>query len=100
LAPPTIPFVSVNVWRMRARSALSEIRRHAPRRNPDGAAIEFRQDNGELRAVAQNHRPLDDKSRSGAWKTPLLRFLKSVGANMVGDAQAALSELVNRAPEE
>ena len=28
------------------------------------------------------------------------RFLKSVGANMVGDAQEALSELVNRAPEE
>jgi hypothetical protein len=28
------------------------------------------------------------------------RFLKSVGTNMVGDAQAALSELVNRAPEE
>src|SRR5580658_10829391 len=28
------------------------------------------------------------------------RFLKSVGANMVGDAQAALSELVNRASEE
>ena len=28
------------------------------------------------------------------------RFLKSVGANMVGDAQAALSELENRAPEE
>src|ERR1700751_4025521 len=28
------------------------------------------------------------------------RFLKSVGANMVGDAQAALSELVSRAPEE
>jgi hypothetical protein len=28
------------------------------------------------------------------------RFLKSVGANMVGDAQAALSELVNRVPEE
>ena len=28
------------------------------------------------------------------------RFLKSVGANMVGDAQAALTELVNRAPEE
>jgi hypothetical protein len=28
------------------------------------------------------------------------RFLKSVGANMVGDAQAALSELVDRAPEE
>ncbi len=28
------------------------------------------------------------------------RFLKSVGANMVGDAQAALSELVNHAPEE
>jgi hypothetical protein len=26
------------------------------------------------------------------------RFLKSVGANMVGDAQAALSELVNRCP--
>ena len=28
------------------------------------------------------------------------RFLKSVGANMVGDAQAALSELVDSAPEE
>src|ERR1700691_4624017 len=28
------------------------------------------------------------------------RFIKSVGANMVGDAQEALSELVNRAPEE
>ena len=28
------------------------------------------------------------------------RFLKSVGANMAGDGQAALSELVNRAPEE
>jgi hypothetical protein len=28
------------------------------------------------------------------------RFLKSVGANMAGDAQAALMELVNRAPEE
>jgi len=28
------------------------------------------------------------------------RFLKSVGANMVGDAQAALSELVNSASEE
>ena len=28
------------------------------------------------------------------------RFLKSVGANMVGDAQAALLELVNRATEE
>jgi hypothetical protein len=27
------------------------------------------------------------------------RFLKSVGANMVGDAHAALSELVNRVPE-
>ena len=27
------------------------------------------------------------------------QFLKSVGANMVGDAQEALSELVNRAPE-
>ena len=27
------------------------------------------------------------------------RFLKSVGANMVGDAHAALSELVDRAPE-
>jgi hypothetical protein len=27
------------------------------------------------------------------------RFLKSVGANMVGDAQEALSELVNRIPE-
>ena len=28
------------------------------------------------------------------------RFLKSVGANMVGDAQAALAELVNRVAEE
>jgi hypothetical protein len=28
------------------------------------------------------------------------RFLKSVGANMAGDAQAALMELVNRATEE
>jgi hypothetical protein len=28
------------------------------------------------------------------------RFLKSVGANMAGDARAALMELVNRAPEE
>ena len=28
------------------------------------------------------------------------RFLKSVGSNMVGDAQSALLELVNRAPEE
>src|ERR1700691_2639710 len=28
------------------------------------------------------------------------RFIKSVGANMVGDAHEALSELVNRAPEE
>ena len=28
------------------------------------------------------------------------RFLKSVGANMAGDAQAALMELVNRASEE
>ena len=28
------------------------------------------------------------------------RFLKSVGANMVGDAQAALSELVDRVREE
>src|SRR5580704_15201700 len=28
------------------------------------------------------------------------RFLKSVGTNMAGDAHAALSELVNRAPEE
>jgi hypothetical protein len=27
------------------------------------------------------------------------RFIKSVGANMVGDAQAALSELVDRVPE-
>jgi hypothetical protein len=27
------------------------------------------------------------------------RFIKSVGANMVGDAHAALSELVDRAPE-
>jgi hypothetical protein len=28
------------------------------------------------------------------------RFLKSVGVNMVGDAQAAFMELLNRAPEE
>jgi len=27
------------------------------------------------------------------------RFIKSVGANMVGDAHAALSELVDRVPE-
>ena len=45
----------------------------------------------------------DEDSRKAAaarGKLRYSRFLKSVGANMVGDAQAALSELVNRAPEE
>ena len=45
----------------------------------------------------------DDDTRKAAvarGKLRYSRFLKSVGANMVGDAQAALSELVNRAPEE
>ena len=45
----------------------------------------------------------DEDTRNAAvarGKLRYSRFLKSVGANMVGDAQAALSELVNRAPEE
>jgi hypothetical protein len=44
----------------------------------------------------------DDDMRAAAVARGRLRyskFLKSVGANMVGDAQAALSELVDRAPE-
>ena len=40
------------------------------------------------------------KAAAARGKLRYSRFLKSVGANMVGDAQAALSELVNRAPEE
>jgi hypothetical protein len=39
------------------------------------------------------------KSAVARGKLRYARFLKSVGANMVGDAQAALLELVNRAPE-
>jgi len=45
----------------------------------------------------------DEDTRKAAMargKLRYSRFLKSVGANIVGDAQAALSELVNRAPEE
>ena len=45
----------------------------------------------------------DEDTRNAAvarGKLRYSRFLKSVGANMVGDAQAALSELMNRAPEE
>ena len=45
----------------------------------------------------------DEDTRNAAvarGKLRYSRFLKSVGANMVGDAQAALSELVNRASEE
>jgi hypothetical protein len=44
----------------------------------------------------------DDDTRATAVARGKLRyskFLKSVGANMVGDAHAALSELVDRAPE-
>jgi hypothetical protein len=44
----------------------------------------------------------DENTRQAAaarGKLRYSRFLKSVGANMVGDAQEALSELVNRAPE-
>jgi len=44
----------------------------------------------------------DEDTRNAAvsrGKLRYSRFLKSVGANMVGDAQAALSELVSRAPE-
>ena len=40
------------------------------------------------------------KASAARGKLRYSRFLKSVGANMVGDAQAALSELVNRAPED
>ena len=45
----------------------------------------------------------DEDTRKGEvarGKLRYSRFLKSVGANMAGDAQAALLELVNRAPEE
>jgi hypothetical protein len=45
----------------------------------------------------------DDEARKASvarGKLRYSRFLKSVGANMVGDAQAALLELVNRATEE
>jgi hypothetical protein len=45
----------------------------------------------------------DEETRKAAaarGKVRYSRFLKSVGANMVGDAQAALSELVSRASEE
>jgi hypothetical protein len=44
----------------------------------------------------------EDTRKAGAARGKLRysRFLKSVGANMVGDAQAALLELVNRATEE
>jgi hypothetical protein len=44
----------------------------------------------------------DEDTRQAAaarGKLRYTRFLKSVGANMVGDAQEALSELVSRAPE-
>jgi hypothetical protein len=40
------------------------------------------------------------KAAAARGKLRYSRFLKSVGANMVGDAQAALSELVSHAPEE
>jgi hypothetical protein len=39
------------------------------------------------------------KAAAARGKLRYSRFLKSVGANMVGDAQAALSELVSHAPE-
>ena len=45
----------------------------------------------------------DDEARKASvarGKLRYSRFLKSVGANMVGDARAALLELVNRATEE
>jgi len=44
----------------------------------------------------------DEDARTAAaarGKLRYSRFIKSVGANMVGDARAALSELVNRVPE-
>ncbi len=40
------------------------------------------------------------KAAAARGKLRYSRFLKSVGVNIVGDAQAALSELVSRAPEE
>jgi hypothetical protein len=40
------------------------------------------------------------KAAAARGKLRYSRFLKSVGTNMVGNAQAALSELVCRAPEE
>jgi hypothetical protein len=40
------------------------------------------------------------KAAAARGKLRYSRFLKSVGANMVGDAQAALSELVSHASEE
>jgi hypothetical protein len=40
------------------------------------------------------------KAAAARGKLRYSRFLKSVGTNMVGEAQAALTELVNRAPEE
>jgi hypothetical protein len=39
------------------------------------------------------------KAAAARGKLRYSRFIKSVGANMVGDAHAALSELVDRAPE-
>jgi len=39
------------------------------------------------------------KAAAARGKLRYSRFLKSVGTNMVGEAQAALAELVNRAPE-
>jgi hypothetical protein len=44
----------------------------------------------------------EDTRRAGVARGKLRysRFLKSVGANMVGEASAALSELVNRVSEE
>ena len=44
----------------------------------------------------------DEDARTAAvarGKLRFSRFIKSVGANMVGDGLAALSELVNRVPE-
>ena len=40
------------------------------------------------------------KAAAARGKFRYSRFLKSVGANMVGDAQVALTELVNRATED
>ena len=41
----------------------------------------------------------DTRAAAARGKLRYSRFLKSVGANMVGDAHVALSELVNRVPE-